>query len=210
MSDWIGVVIAYNEESLLGGCLESLRYEVDRLIVVEGRIADFPGDSFSSEDKTLAIARAYADEVIEPPGRAWATEQQMRSHYLRGEIGDWYCMLDADEVLISSLPHIETLTEDVYRVMLKMQGTDNHCTPRRLYRHSGHMEYLNAHDAMYCNGNLVSNGNETVLPHVQLFHRQPLRSAERRALKRIKRSKTAAREKVFRAKLAERMDYARK
>lgn len=208
---WIGCVIAYNEAPFLAGCLESLCGDVDRLIVVEGRIGDFPGDSYTSDDATLAIARQYTDEVITPDSRAWETEQQMRSQYLRGRDGDWYCILDADEVLISPLPRIDTLTENVYRIRLSMMGCDasGDRQIRRLYRHTGHMEYRNAHDALYSNDNLVSNGDETYLPHVQAFHRQPLRSAERRALKRIKRKRTQDREREFRNHLAELMHHVR-
>ena len=134
----------------------------------------------------------------------------MRSQYLVGEIGDWYIILDADEVLMSPLPRIETLTEDVYKVALHMQGTSDVRHIRRLYRHTGHMQYKHAHDAIHSDGVLVSNGDETVLPHVQLYHRQPLRSAERRALKRIKRKKTQQREKAFRTELAERKRHAQR
>lgn len=200
-ANWIGCVIAYNEEGLLPACLESLRYDVDELVVVEGRIADFPGDSPTSDDNTVAVAREFGARVIQPGLHAWPTEQVMRSQYLVGTVGDWYIILDADEILITPLPHPSTLTENVYRIPLRMQGTKDDRPIRRVYKHTGHMQYLNAHDALYSNGTLVSNGDETVLHHVQLYHQQPRRSKERRALKRIKRTRTVAREKTFRESL---------
>jgi glycosyltransferase involved in cell wall biosynthesis len=202
-ANWIGCVIAYNEAALLPGCLQSLTAQVDRLIVVEGRIEDFPGSGSTSTDNTLAIAQQYTDEVITPDLKAWPTEQAMRNQYLRGSAGDWYIILDADEVLLTPLPDMRTLRSPVYRVPLQMHGTSHHALIRRVYKHTGMMEYRHAHDAMYSDGILVSNGHEKVLPHVEVYHRQPLRSTERRALKVVKRQKTQAREKAFREHLAE-------
>ena len=197
-------MIAYNEEALLPDCLESIYQAVDEIIVVEGRMADFPGVDYRSDDDTVAIARGFGALVIGAPGRAWHTEHEMRSQYLRGVLGDCYFVIDADEVLITPLPHPDELAGNVYRVVVRMQEAprDSDFHAIRIYRHTGVMQYLHAHDAMHCNG-LMLDREPPILDTVQLYHQQPKRSKERRALKRIKRVNTVARELKFRRQLIE-------
>lgn len=184
----IGCVIAYNEERLLPGCLESLRSHVDELVVVEGRIDEMPGVGAHSIDATAFIARRYGATVIQA-GKPWPDEQTMRSQYLRGKDGDWYFVMDADEVLITPLPRPESLPDvPAFKVRLTMMGTGDDWHPQRLFQHRGKMEYRGTHDALYSDGVWVSDRRVTpILPTVRLIHRQPMRSKARLAKKKIKR-----------------------
>ena len=66
-------------------CLDSIVGKVDRIIVVEGRIAAFPGGSPTSTDNTLEIARDYGCEIVTNV-LPWRNEAEMRSQYLTGNI----------------------------------------------------------------------------------------------------------------------------
>src|SRR3972149_1788831 len=114
-------VMAYKLEQLLPGCLASMQDKVDRISLVDGRIAHFPGDSSYSTDDTALIARSFGAEVIRSE-TAWPDEITMRSQYLLGNEGDWYLMIDADEVLMTTLPKPAWLNRVGYRVVLEMLG----------------------------------------------------------------------------------------
>lgn len=77
------VVITKNEEKNLPGCLESLRW-VDELIVVDSE----------SADRTMEIAREYTDKVFVRP---WCGFPSQRNFGIGNSSGDWIVILDADE-----------------------------------------------------------------------------------------------------------------
>jgi len=78
-----GVVICGNEERNIAGCLESLKW-CDEIVVV---------DSLST-DKTVEIARRFTDKVIR---RAWPGYVAQKQFALEQCTGDWIFSLDADE-----------------------------------------------------------------------------------------------------------------
>jgi len=77
------IVVCRNEEAHIAGCLESVRW-CDEIVVV---------DSFST-DRTVQIARAYADRVIERPWPGMAAQKQFALEQAKG---DWVFSIDADE-----------------------------------------------------------------------------------------------------------------
>ena len=113
MPELIAGIIAYNEEHLLPQCLDSIKDKVDRIVLVEGRIAAFPGDEIHSQDRTLEIAREYDCEIV-TTDRAWADEAEMRSQYLVGNEGDWYIFIDADEACMTALPRVKDFPDNVH------------------------------------------------------------------------------------------------
>lgn len=78
------VVITYNEEKNIRGCLESLKW-VDEIILVDSK----------SIDKTLEIAKEYTNQIfIQPwPGRC----SPQRNFGLQKALGEWIIIVDADE-----------------------------------------------------------------------------------------------------------------
>lgn len=179
----IGVLIAYNEEVLLPDCLASIYGKVDEIIMVEGRIADYPGDSPHSTDNTVAIAKEYGATVIQID-RAWNNECEMRSAYLVGNEGDVYFQIDADERLMTPLPRPEQLPGDSYKVSIRMIGAPIEGYRPRFFRHKGEMIYRGVHDALFSDGKLISTPKNTPALHsVWLAHRQILRDKNRRANK---------------------------
>lgn len=186
MGELIAGIIAYNEEQLLPQCLESIKGKVDRIILVEGRIAAFPGDSIHSSDRTLEIACDYGCEIItqETP---WADEATIRNQYLVGKPGDWYVIIDADEKCMTGLPSVADfpIGIDAYAVNVIMIGAPVQIWRPRLFRHKGAMEYRAIHDALFSDGILISRPEDTPqLPSVWFAHYQMIRSALRRKQKR--------------------------
>ena len=81
-------MIVKNEERLLGQCLGSIRDYVDEIIVVDT----------GSEDRTIAIAKAYGAEVYE---HSWQKDFAFHRNQAFGyATGDWMLVIDADEKLI--------------------------------------------------------------------------------------------------------------
>jgi tetratricopeptide (TPR) repeat protein len=80
-------LIAKNEESMLPGCLESVRGVVDDIVLVDT----------GSTDRTMALARAAGATVVERP---WDDDfSAPRNLAVEHARGDWILMLDADERL---------------------------------------------------------------------------------------------------------------
>jgi glycosyltransferase involved in cell wall biosynthesis len=78
------LIVARNEEQNLPGCLESVRFADERVVVVDE----------SSQDATLAIARQLADSVSI---RAFDHFANQRNAALALATGDWVLSIDADE-----------------------------------------------------------------------------------------------------------------
>lgn len=185
MPEIIGACIAYNEEKLLPQCLASLKGKVDRMIVVEGRIAAFPGDGTRSTDRTLEIAADYDCEIItqEEP---LPDEATMRNQYLLGNPGDWYVFIDCDEKCMTPLPGIADFPTgvDAYAIKSWMVGVDNKIWRPRIFRHIGVMEYRDIHDALFSNGTLISRPQDVPKLHSVWFaHYQMFRGQARRQQK---------------------------
>lgn len=83
-----GLVITYNEEKMIGKCIDALFQVCDEVIIV---------DSMSS-DKTVEIAKAKGAIVISQP---FLGDGPQRTHGLPHCKNDWILNLDADEFLDS-------------------------------------------------------------------------------------------------------------
>jgi hypothetical protein len=166
MPELIACIIAYNEEQLLPQCLTSIVNKVDRIILVEGRIATFPGNEVKSTDRTIEIACDYGCEVI-MQSKPYINEAAMRSQYLVGNPGDWYLMIDADEKCMTDLPNIGDFPTGInaYAINVKMIGSPTQVFRPRLFRHIGDMEYREIHDALFSDGKLVSRPQDTPKLH---------------------------------------------
>jgi hypothetical protein len=97
----IGATIFYDDDPrLLHAALASLAPWCDRIVCVDGAYADYPGATARSCDAVRAEVKAIGAELIDnPDGTPWVDQAAKRSAYLRGSEGDWYVVLDADEVL---------------------------------------------------------------------------------------------------------------
>ena len=77
------IIIARNEAPRIEACLQSARFAAEIVLVDSG-----------SDDDTVAIARKYADRVIESEWLGYGPTKQLA---LEHATGDWVLWLDADE-----------------------------------------------------------------------------------------------------------------
>lgn len=185
MPKLIACIIAYNEQELLPQCLESIVGKVDEIIVVEGRIATFPGKQVRSSDQTIKIAESYGATIITSL-EAWPDEPTMRSQYLIGSEGDWYIHIDADEKCMTPLPGVDDFPDgiDAYAINIRMIKAPTQIYRPRFFRHCGHMEYRAIHDALFSDDALISRPQDVPqLRSVWFAHYQMVRSEKRRKQK---------------------------
>ena len=83
-------VIARDEEAALGGCLASLEFADERLVVVDA----------ATRDRTREVAAASGARVVE---RAFDNFAAQRDAALAHARGDWVLFVDADERVTSAL-----------------------------------------------------------------------------------------------------------
>ncbi len=82
-------VIALNEEERIRGCLESVAWADETVVVDSG-----------SSDKTVAIAREFTDRVLIMPWTGYGAQKNFALAQCRGE---WILSLDADEQVSGEL-----------------------------------------------------------------------------------------------------------
>jgi hypothetical protein len=171
------LILARNEEENLPGCLDSVAW-ADQVVVVVDR---------SSQDATLELARSRADLAIE---RTFDDFARQRNAALDLASGDWVFAVDADER--SSLgqgQEIRRLTSDTsspnlgYRVPIesvilgrsfRYSGTQND-RPLRLFRR-GRGRWVGAvHETVDLDGavsQLVEPLRHSTIPDMQMFLRK--------------------------------------
>jgi len=198
----IACVIAYNEERMLPGCLESVRDQVDRMVVVDGAYARFPHPVGHPEstDRTREIAWCFGVEIIPlPAGRAWEDQVEKRNAYLVGEAGDWYLMVDADERLVGTLPEREPGRHYAFQVATR---DGRMAWVPRLWQHpaSGRIYYEGAHNALWLDGGLMRLEDAIQVPPVRcrLEHLSHLREVRRQRDKAQFLPGRQERERVYR------------
>lgn len=187
MPKFIACMIAYNEEKLLPQCLDSIVDKVDEIVVVEGRIKEFPGKGARSTDRTIEIVKDYGATVITQP-TPWIDEPTMRNKYLVGKEGDWYLFIDADEKCMTGLPDIADFPAGIiaYSVNIKMISAPVEGWRPRIFRHTGQMEYRKIHDALFSDNKLISRLQETTkLYSIWFAHYQMARGEQRRQKKTV-------------------------
>lgn len=186
----IGCVNAYHDAALLARSLPALRRIVDLLVVADGVYAGFPvyDPRPYSTDGSLDVAGEYADVVVLPPfgdaglRRPWATEVEKRNAYLVGRPGDYYLVVDADEVvevIDGVIARAKISERDDWLVMLKRIGESMVEYPiHRLFRHRDGIRYHGTHHAVHVGeppalihpSGLEADAPASVFPGLRLAH----------------------------------------
>jgi hypothetical protein len=127
---------AIDAEATIAESLASVKPYADRIIVVEGRFSDWAYDRKPapfSTDRTREIAESMADTVIHDVTDR--PQHEVRDQYLLGEEGDFYFVIDSDEVLEGNFDKEAVLggPYDSYGMPLK----PGEGLVIRLYRHIG-------------------------------------------------------------------------
>ena len=105
------VVITLDEEARLRGCLDSVAW-ADEIVVVDAE----------STDKTVQIAREFTDRVVV---RAWPGFAAQKNFALDQATGDWLLSIDADEEV-----SFELKTE-ILALLAGAPAADGYRIPRR-------------------------------------------------------------------------------
>jgi 2-polyprenyl-3-methyl-5-hydroxy-6-metoxy-1,4-benzoquinol methylase/glycosyltransferase involved in cell wall biosynthesis len=132
-------IIARDEETNIGRCLESVYRVADEIIV---------GDT-GSTDATVAIAESYGAKVIpmdpvdaQPEGFAGA-----RNAVLAQATGDWFLWIDCDEQLVGGpglRRYLDGTTFNGYVIRqthLYLDGPPTQDIPVRIFRHTGQVRF---------------------------------------------------------------------
>jgi glycosyltransferase involved in cell wall biosynthesis len=171
------LVIARDEERHIQGCLESLAWTDERIVVVDE----------ASTDATESIARRHADLVLVHPFTSFAAQ---RNRALDAATSDWVLALDADERATPSLaseirsaiacprsPHLGYRIPIRSRILgrpFKASGTQLDRPLRLFHRLSGHWEG-DVHETVTIAGsigNLRSRIDHCTLETMQVFLRK--------------------------------------
>ena len=82
-------IITYNEEENISGCLESVKW-ADEIVIVDG----------FSTDRTIEIAKRYTDKIFQ---RKFDGYGRQKNHAIANATSNWILAIDADERITSGL-----------------------------------------------------------------------------------------------------------
>jgi len=158
----IGCIITYNDWPLIKECVESVTGKVDKIIIVDGKFKDFPGDDDYSRGESLQyLLRLSKDDGFEIILAGGLTEVEKRNIYLKDlKEGDTVLNLDADEVLIGNISKLES---DFGIIDLK-DGHSKHIQRRatRFFKFRTGMRYEHVHYTLYYNGQMINKLHQVI------------------------------------------------
>ena len=156
----IGCLCVYNEARMIERAIASLQ-GCERLIVVDGAYADYPGIDIErpgSTDGTLdLICVLRPDAEIIEAAELWPGQAKKRNRYLVGGAGDWYIVLDGDEQALG-LESLKALIRQIdgdrkarevigwIEVCISRSGRERYIySGHRAFRHVDGLHYLENH-----------------------------------------------------------------
>jgi hypothetical protein len=148
----VACIITYNDYPLIVSCVNSLIGKVDKIIAVDGKYKDFPGESFHSTDGTIEYLTGKVDLIY----AGNIPEVDKRNVYLSQLADGDICLnLDSDEYLIGSIP---PLNSD-FGIIDLADGHSKHVQKRatRFFRYREGMRYKNVHYTLYHNDKQLNN-----------------------------------------------------
>lgn len=171
------LIVARNEEANLPGCLASVAFTHERVVVVDP----------SSDDDTLAVARGLAEVVLVRPFDDFAAQ---RNAGRAAASGDWILSIDADERVTPELADeiCKTLKEpsnphDGFRIPIRSEilgrpfgysGTQQDL-PLRLFRRERGEWVGKVHETVRLDGSigrLTAALDHRTIPDVRVFLRK--------------------------------------
>lgn len=186
----LACIITYNDFPLIKDCVESVKDKVDKIIAIDGKYRDFPGDSGYSTDGTLEYLSGVSNvQLIFESG---VDEVDKRNKYLElVNDGDIILNLDADEVLAGD---IKDLNAD-FGIIDLHDGHSRHVQKRatRFFKYYDGMRYENVHYTLYFDGKQINSLKKVInsdftcedISSFYLVHNWHLRSHPRQHYKSI-------------------------
>ena len=199
---FIATIITYNDFPLIKDCVESVIDKVDKIIVIDGKYADFPEGSGFSTDGTIEYLESV--DKVKLIMTSGLTEIDKRNLYLEPLTeNDTVINLDSDEVLIGNLPKLAT---DWGIIDLK-DGHSKHIQRRasRFFRYRKGIKYENTHCTLYYNGKIINKLHEVInkdfsfelIKGCYIEHRWHLRNDRRKYDKQLYYRKLVKKESGF-------------
>jgi hypothetical protein len=162
----VGCIITYNDFPLVKECVDSIIGIVDRLIIVDGKYRDYPGEDLCSTGDTLKYLKELKGaEVIYAAG---LTEVEKRNVYLEElKDGDICLNLDADEALVGKFTKLDSDFG-----IVELYDRKNHKQDRatRLFRFRKGMEYRNVHYTLYYDDRQINSLKKVINPQFSFEH----------------------------------------
>ena len=184
----VACIITYNDMPLVKDCIESIQDKVDRIIVIDGKYRDFPGEENYSTDGTLEYLNSLDVEILFSYG---LDEVEKRNCYLNElKDGDICLNIDADEVLIGDIPE---LTADIGIIQIGEWGDRRrHRRSNRFFRYREGLHYWGTHKMILdSKGRLFANldrvGKDYTsqkITEFEFLHNNHLRDHDRKKAKK--------------------------
>jgi hypothetical protein len=179
----IACLIFYNEAQFLGEWVERVTPHVDKVVAIDGQIEGFPGEAPYSTDESFSLLKHEKITVISPTV-PWPTEHAKRSAYLGGERGDWYVVIDADEMLEDgfmlrdAIDDIDPTIHDFAQIRVVGYGADR--LAGRVIRHQPGLDYRHRHTWLGVGSEVLWKGDTgPILEGPYLRHLKNERTRER-------------------------------
>lgn len=156
----VATINCYNDMPLIKDCIESIYDKVGRIIAVDGSYDDFPDGWGSSTDGTLEYLESL-DNKVDIIVTFGLSEVEKRNKYLMQlSDGDIVLNLDADEVLMGSIP---PLNSDFGIVDLQ-DGHSKHIQKRatRFFHYRDGMRYNYVHYTLYYQDKIINKLKEII------------------------------------------------
>ena len=187
----VACIITYNDIETIEDCINSVKNAVDRIVIVDGKYRDFPGEYECSTDGTAEYIGSIAGDCkLTFRFVARLDEVAKRNVYLTYlKDGDVCLNLDADEILTGNIPN---LTADIGIVRVGEWGDRRrHRRTNRFFRYRTGLHYWGTHKLILdAEGRVFANLDHTgdythqLVTEFELLHRNDLRSDERKADKK--------------------------
>jgi hypothetical protein len=195
--------------------LKRLRPAVDLIVYVDGAYPDFPSydpKTSASVDGSLETAREFADVILHGKRRANGTyepwdEMAKRNAYLTGDVGDYYLVVDADEIIEGktpgSKPEIDKAllaTRPDWKINIFTEQKID-WPLHRLFTHRPGIHYRGAHECVHVGPEFIHPERlpKDTFPGIRLVHKRTDRPGERNERKGVYYDKLVSKERVWRA-----------
>ena len=180
----VATIVTYNDYPLIKDCIESIINKVDRIIVIDGKYRDFPGELECSDDGTIEYLTSIDTDKITIRYVQRLDEVAKRNIYLQYLKDDDVCLnIDADEVLITPLPQLD---KDIGLVRIGLDGDRRRLRRTiRYFRYRVGLHYYGQHKLILDKDNkmfawLDQVGNYTVQDDgVEFLHNSHKRPQDR-------------------------------
>lgn len=154
----IACINCFNSMKTIPKTINSICDIVDKIVVIDSAYEDFPHKEPYSTDGTVEYLKSLNlnIEIIETR-KAWKDQIVKRTQYFLGKKGDFYFLIDADEILMTSLeksdiPYISNskqLVDVGWGGVLSKSYKDKLYFVPRILKHQNGMHYAGRHYWIY-------------------------------------------------------------